>query len=268
MQQPCSRCGYISDRPARFCRQCGSPMFDETESSSAATRNYIPQQAQPQYGGQPGSYPSYGQGQPFDDQTPNTTPFYRPPLAPHYQVPPLEQKSSNFKKWVLIGLLAFLLVTGIAVVGGIYLGRQWIQREAGNLREARGSDVPLPQQPPEPPDAPGAPPRQTASGSLDAYKYPGATVTESHKAGLNEVIKMTTEDDFDTVKEYYNEKFKNSSISIKNEDGQKLIFTTTGQPLITIIVQPSDADEDKTEINLLRVNIPLPHGVLPDVKFR
>lgn len=266
MQQPCSRCGYISDRPARFCRQCGSQLFNETESSSAATRNYAPQQVRSQYSDPVGINSPYSPGPRLDEQIPDTTPFYRPPIVPQSQVP--EQRPTNWGKWVLIGLLSMLLLTVLAAGGIFYVSKQWFQHEAKSTQNDSVKEFPPLPVPPEVPAAPGAPPPPPApgnptSGNLDNYKYPDATVLESHRDGINEVIKMTTDDDLETVKDYYDGKFKNSSISIKNEEGQKFVFTTLGHPLITIIVQPDEAHEGKTEINLLRANISIPKIAIP-----
>lgn len=261
MQQPCSRCGYISDRPARFCRQCGSPLFNETESSSATTRNYMPQQAPPQFGNQPNAYSPYGPGASLEEQAPDTTPFYRPPAMAQYPVP--QQSRSGWGKWVLIGLLSFLLITSLAVGGAIYVGKRWIQHKVESAH--RDGTIEIPEAPPPPvnPSEPGAPP--APSTGLEGYKYPEAKILESHKDGMNEVLKMTTEDDIQTVKEYYDEKFKNSSVNISNQDGQKFIFTTLGHPLITIIVQPDESHEGNTEINLIRANLSIPKITIPKI---
>src|SRR5689334_12717551 len=197
MQQPCSRCGYISDRPARFCRQCGSQLVAETEASSATTRNYA--QSAGQYANPQSSYPAHVPNQQWEDQTPDTTPFYRPPMAPQYQTPVVEQKRTSWGKWVIISLLTFMVVCIVAVGSLIYLGKKWVDRHPAGS----GNNVPTvpgvpPPAAPAPPDAPPAPP---IAGNLESYKYPGAKVTESHRGGGSEVIKMTTDDDLDDVRE-------------------------------------------------------------------
>lgn len=260
MEQPCFRCGYVSDRPARFCRQCGSQLVAETEASSAATRNYAQltaQNADPQ-----SAYPAHAPYQQLDDQTPETTPFYRPPNAPQYQTPIIEQTRTNWGKWVVIGLLTFMMVCIVAVGGVIYLGKQWVDSQTASP----ATDIPIGRtgQPPLPPIAPAAPEPPSApavASSLDSYKYPDAEITKSHKAGVAETIQMTTDDDMEDVREYYQEKFKNN-LGIHNEDGKKAIFTSLGQPLITVIVQPDEKHKDKTQILLTRVNI-----VIRDLPF-
>ncbi len=142
MQQPCSRCGYISDRPARFCRQCGSQLAAETEASSANTRNYTPQQASPQYADQQPAYPPYSPNQQWEEQTPSTTPFYRPPIAPQYQIPVTEQKRTNWGKWVLIGLLTFMLFCMAGTGGAIYVGKKWVRQHTEFSTDDGSSSAP------------------------------------------------------------------------------------------------------------------------------
>ena len=45
--QPCASCNYESPAGAKFCRQCGAPLFAESESSGADTRNYGRQDGAP-----------------------------------------------------------------------------------------------------------------------------------------------------------------------------------------------------------------------------
>ncbi|MEP7337330.1 MAG: zinc ribbon domain-containing protein [Acidobacteriota bacterium] len=253
MEQPCFRCGYVSDRPARFCRQCGSQLVAETEASSAATRNYAQltaQNADPQ-----STSPAHAPYQQWDDQTPETTPFYRPPNAPQYQTPIVEQKRTNWGKWVVIGLLTFMMFCIIAVGGVIYLGKQWVDNQTASPATNVPDGIPPP---PSAPAAPGAPSVPAVAGSLDSYKYPDAEVTESHKDGINEMVQMTTDDDIEDVREYYQKKFK-KAMSINDGGSKKVIFTSMSQPLITVILQPDEQHEDKTQILLTRVNIAIPN---------
>jgi hypothetical protein len=45
----CSTCGYQSPEGAKFCRQCGAPLYAESESSGADTRNYGRQDSAPAF---------------------------------------------------------------------------------------------------------------------------------------------------------------------------------------------------------------------------
>ena len=74
---------------------------------------------------------------------------------------------------------------------------------------------------------------------------------------MNEMIQMTTDDDMKDVREYYQKKFK-SAMSINEAGGKKVTFTNLDQPLITVILQTDEKDEDKIQILLTRVNISIP----------
>ncbi len=260
MQQPCSRCGYISDRPARFCRQCGSQLADETDASSATTRNYAPlaaQSAVPQ-----STIPAYAPQPQWKEQTPETTPFYRPPIASQYPVPITEQKRTNWGKWILISLLTFMMAGFVAVGGVIYMGGRWIKSHTVPVASEETSVPSLPDAP-VPPGAPSAP---VVAGNLDNYKYPGAEVTESHKDGMTQMIQMTTKDDLEDVREYYRKKLKNA-MNINDEKSRKFIFTSIGQPILTVIVQPDENDADKTQIVLSRVAVAIPQISIPKIEI-
>ncbi|MGH9939802.1 MAG: hypothetical protein ACREAM_26480, partial [Blastocatellia bacterium] len=89
MQQQCPQCGNVSDRPTRFCRQCGAQLFVENEATSAATRQYAPQQTANPYDApyqsqfaQPRSAPGSRPDSQFDNQTPDTSRLYHSPMAP------------------------------------------------------------------------------------------------------------------------------------------------------------------------------------------
>lgn len=276
MQQPCSRCGYISDRPARFCRQCGSPMFNESEVSSAATRNYAPQQA---YGNQPDGYQPYAAGRPLDEQAPDTSPFYRPPVvhqypAPQYQIPAGERQPSNWGKWVLIGLAIFLLFSVLAGGAIFWLVRSPLEKAA---EERAGSvTIPVPAIPEIPP-IPGIPTVPDASssdtvGKLESFKYPEAKVMKSHKDSFTETMTMVADDNLETVKEFYDEKFnetfKNSPTSITSEDDQKVTYLSLSRPMLTIILKPQGGDQDKTQIFISRTNLPIPENLIPKIDIR
>lgn len=269
MQQPCSSCGYISDRPARFCRQCGSQLYAETESSSAETRNYG-RQTPPQYVEQPPQYVPYVPGQAFNDQTPNTSPFYTPPAVPQYQYPAVEQKSSSWGKWILISLLTFLCIIIFSVVGMFYLGKRWVEN---NIDLATGNRPVVVEVPPIPdaPPAPDAPAAVDQIGSLDSFKYPGASIIESKIEPIARTISMTTDDDPETVKEYYDQKFKetfkNSPTAIDSKDGNHYTYASLSNPMLTIEIQPDEQNPGKTHISISRVEVRIPPINIPRINI-
>ena len=130
MQQPCHRCGYVSDRPTRFCRQCGAQLFVENEATSATTRQYAPQQSANPYDAPYQSQLAQAQAAPdrrFNYQTPDTSRLYHAPMAQNYpnypsNYQPAEAKKSGAWKWVLVTLLCVMLVSvgiGVMVISAI-----------------------------------------------------------------------------------------------------------------------------------------------------
>ena len=68
-----------SDRPTRFCRQCGAQLFVENEATSATTRQYAPQQSANPYDAPYQSQLAQVQSAPdrrFNNQTPDTSRLY------------------------------------------------------------------------------------------------------------------------------------------------------------------------------------------------
>jgi hypothetical protein len=284
MQQPCPRCGYISDRPARFCRQCGVPLFTESEATSAATRQHSPHPTADPYADAPYRSP-YAQSGRLDEQTPETSRFYRPPMAPNYAGYPVgETKKSNAWKWVLIALLCFLLVgggIGLMVVSAIRAKRgfenivpvqeieaqvreqieQEIERakqereraieEIRRAQEESGANAPPP--PPPLPPAPGELPP-----GLQPYKYPNAEVSESATVVGNEFVKLLTDDSVGKVRDYYRKQIGEPLIKGKGEHGESVIFQIPGSPSIIITINEDDENPGKTEINVIRSRFQLP----------
>ena len=274
MQQACSRCGYTSDRPARFCRQCGSQLFAETDVTSATTRNYSQQNyAQPpvQFAEQqpadyaPGfSAASYSPGT-WSDQTPNTSRLYQ---APQYQVPAVDQKKNfSWGKWIFLSFLTFLLLSMMAVGAFIWWGKEAVQRALRDGDTSQPVVITEPSIPgvPLPPEAPPAP--QTAAVSLESLKYPDSTVVESTKAPFTEKLAFTTNDDLETVKQFYDKKFaeifKNSATNIQTQDEEKYVYVAWSQPMITIEIEPDKKDSDKARISVVKVTAPIPKFAIP-----
>jgi hypothetical protein len=270
MQQPCPRCGYISDRPGRFCRQCGTPLFAENDLTSATTRSYAPNQAPPTNPNQP--YTSqYGSGSGLDEQIPDTTHFYRPPVAPYPGVP--EQKKSNPGMWILIVLLSFLLIGG-SLAGIVFsflrapqkatssqeeigetLGKQIERQIEEQIREAQKS-IDTGVAPPVPPPPPGAP--GVVPPDLDKYRYPNAKVEQVVSVIGNEFVKMTTSDNVRKAGEFYQNLIGQPIVKSSEVDGEKFIFQIPGSPQVMVIITPDNEDDQKTQIVVMRSLIQLP----------
>src|SRR4030095_14386062 len=146
MQQACHKCGYNSDRPTRFCRQCGAQRFVENEATSASTRQYVQQESANPYDAPYQSQLAQAQAPPnsgFNNQTPDTSQLYHPPASPHYpnytaNTQPSESKKSGAWKWVLVTLLCLLLVSGgigAIVISAIRAKRAAVEQARAKLLE-------------------------------------------------------------------------------------------------------------------------------------
>src|SRR5262245_28297176 len=248
MKQPCHRCGFVSDRPTRFCRQCGAQLFVENEATSATTRQYVPQQSSIQYDAPYQSQLAQVQSAPdnrSNDQTPDTSRLYYDPMAPNYLNYPANHqqavimKKSGALKWVLITMICILLVSGgisLMVISAIR-ARQPAAREPAVAPEAPGAPAPPP---PPPISEPG----------LELYKYPKAKVENSVRAFGNESMTMTTNDSVSEVKDYYQKRL--GSPTVEDEDDETAIFQVKGSPMVVITINQDKNDSDKTQITVVR----------------
>src|SRR5262245_28660588 len=208
MQQSCHRCGFISDRPTRFCRQCGAQLFVENEATSATTRQQAPQQPANPYDAPYQSQLAQVQAAPdgrSNNQTPDTSRLYHESMEPNYPNYPANYqqavvKKSGGLKWVLITLICILLVSGgisVMVISAIrarqQAARQIAEEELARARREAGVA----------PDAPAPPPPSVQEAGLEQYKYPNATVQYSARAFGAETVTMTTSDSVSEVKDYY-----------------------------------------------------------------
>jgi hypothetical protein len=255
MQQPCHRCGFVSDRPARFCRQCGAQLFVENEATSATTRQYAPQQSANPYDAPYQSQLAQVQsasGNRSNDQTPETSRLYYDPMAPNYPNYPADYqqgvvKKSGASKWILITLMCILLVSG-AISVMVILAIHAIKPTAN---QAEGA--------PEAPGAPAPPPPPAPAvqgAGLELYKYPNARVESSLRAFGNESMTMTTDDSVSEVRDYYQKRL--GSPMNENEDKASVIFKISDSPMILITINQDEDDSDKTQITVVRSNVQLP----------
>src|SRR5262249_60424280 len=122
-------CGFVSDRPTRFCRQCGAQLFVENEATSATTRQYAPQQSANSYDAPYQSQLAQVRPAPdnrSNDQTPDTSRLYYDPMAPNYPNYPADYQQGVVKKsgashYILITLMCILLVSGGVRVIGVFV---------------------------------------------------------------------------------------------------------------------------------------------------
>jgi hypothetical protein len=249
MQQTCHRCGFVSDRPTRFCRQCGAQLFVENEATSATTRQYAPQQSANPYDAPYQSQLAQVQSAPdnrFNDQTPETSRLYYDPMAPNYPNYPADYqqavvKKSGALKWILITLMCILLVSGaisVMVISAIHAIKPSANQAEG-APEAPGAPAPPP---------PPAPAVQGAG--LEQYKYPNAKVDNSVRVLGTETVTMTTDDSASEVRDYYQKRL--GSPMVENEADDTFVFKISDSPTILITINPDKDDSDKTQITVFR----------------
>jgi len=264
MQQPCHRCGFVSDRPTRFCRHCGAQLFVENEATSATTRQYAPQQPANSYDAPYQSQLAQAQFGPdnrSNNQTPDTSRLYHDPMAPNYPNYPAIStgvaKKSGALKWVLITLVCILLVSGgisVMVISAIRSKHQAARQTAEDIRKKIDEELARARREaegaPEVPGAPAPPPPPPISGAgLEQYKYPNAKVENSVRIFGNESVTMTTDDSVSEVKDYYQKRL--GAPMIEDED-DAVIFQVAGPPTILITIDKDKSGSDKTEITVLR----------------
>lgn len=283
MQQPCSRCGYISDRPARFCRQCGAQLTSETDLTSAVTQNYEARRTGGSAAEAPRSYSS-----PVQDYPPETARFYQPPagqayppMYSNYSVTPPPRKSSA-APWLIVLFMVVLLAGGglIGIVSYFSKSRnprnapptaeqvadeerqriqaeieqamqeaqQAIDEAKQNAAEAAREGAPPPA-PPPPPPAPGS---NGLPAGLEKYRYDKAEIVTTSSFLGNDVVHMQTSDSIEKVHDFYRKLAGAPIVSSKDTEGQKYIFQVTASPPIVIILNPNDEDPDKTSIQIAR----------------
>lgn len=270
MQQPCHKCGYDSDRPTRFCRQCGARLFVENEVTSASTRQYVPQQSANPYDGPYQSQLAQAQAAPdgrFDSQTPDTSRLYHTPMAPNLpsypsNYHPTESKKSGAWKWVLIALMCIVMVSagiGAMVILAIRAKHTAAEPARDQLPEnpnrpqeiARTDEEPGKSVPPIPP-----PPPSTSGADLNRYKYPNAVVKNSVGGFGNDVITMSTSDSVSKVRDYYKKQL--GARMINNENGDTVSFKISNSQMIVITINEDKRGSDKTEITLIKTSWQLP----------
>jgi hypothetical protein len=255
MQQPCPRCGYTPDRPSRFCRQCGAPQFEETESTSAETRNYGIGQPPPAQ-----QYQSPASGHSPTEQTPPTVRFYQPPIQNYSPSPmfhaPEPPKKSRAGLWILIALLTLGLV-GAGMVGMVTYAIKSRQQYTQNVPIS----VPEPPEPPEPPDVePPAPPSGPAvpAENLTKFQYPGAKVNKTvNTFGVN-VLTLQTSDSVEKVKAFYQKLVGSPMVETTEDKEHTVVFNSSGPPMVLITIKPHDQDKAQTEITIVRTPVILP----------
>ncbi len=269
----CSTCSYDSPEGAKFCRQCGGPLFAESDTTGAATRNYGRQASAPAVSAQlpPSVIDAFGA---------DTSRHYQPPQSPvpaaaasvYPQYVPntssLKAPPSKFR-WLLIFVV---LLVGIGFGAGIQrradrrrmptpieYERLQRMRDADRFRRlmtesingAAGRSIQDLQKYLQTIESfvrtsestrtrPGA-----SVGSLPGfqsvdlreYEYPQSSVSHSIRLPGAELLKQTTQDSAQTVSQFYEQKL--GAPLARGEEGEKtwLLFQAQGTPAVTVLVK-------------------------------
>jgi len=272
MMNTCQNCGFEAQRGARFCRQCGAPLFVENEATMASTRQ--------QFADPASQYPSRPSNpQTSEEDAVDTARFYRPPgtPAPKYIVPTPRGTTASF--WVLMSLVCALAIIGL--ISTVLISTRIQRRDLGDViserverqiereaeRAARSAEqlaaraeeaarrAAIPNLPP--PVAPAPPPPPPAPGSssiaLDDLIYPGADIeTKVLTPGPQnmQVVKLATSDSTAEVRKFYETRLGRSNNA---RTATRLTFTSTSGGTNTVVkVSPHPRLKGHLEIELTR----------------
>ena len=294
MQQHCQYCGYESSTIDRFCRQCGGSLLNESEVTTATTRNY----ARQEFAG-PAASVSSGQLPPSvgDVLAGETERYYRAPPAPIPSSPVTAPIGSKIKHWrwvMLLFVLIFvaLLSTAITVSIVSHPDRPLSPEEARNqaqederrrqedlkreledhareaqdrAREAQEAVERAREAAEEASKAAAS--MQTDQKLLDLtqYEYPKATVTNLIRIPGNEVMTVLTSDSFDAVNEFYQKKLGKPVIQInESPEERKLLFQSNTTPSIAVSVESDDEHPGQLKIVVIRSPFPPPKPAIAE----
>lgn len=285
MQHPCQHCGYESPANARFCRQCGAPLFVENEVSIAATRNYGRQEpavATVSSGHLP---PSIG-----DALAGETERYYQPPPSPAPPIvntAPIKPKRRVWR-WLLLLIVLFI---GAALGAMIHEGidgpdprplppeeraRRQEQQEAqrrqrdqrrevqdrvrevqDRVREAQErarEALERAREAAEQASRAGAVVALTNEKPLDLspYEYPSATTGSTIRIPGHEMLTLRTADDLETVSQFYQKKLGKPVIQINEAWEKRLVFQSNTVPPISVSVETDHEHNGQLKITVLR----------------
>lgn len=284
MFQTCQHCSYESPAGARFCRQCGAPLFAETEASAASTRNYGRQESAP-----PVAAPASGHLPPSvaDIVAGETERYYQAPYVPAPLAPATAPIKSRRRRWRFI-LLAFVLLFGVmfSVMIGIEMAddeRPVMTPEARAEQEARRRQedrqretedriresqdrvreamdrqreaLDRARESAERAAEAGGALALTDEKPLDfsQYEYPGATVGSSIRIPGHEMLTMRVPDGhYDAVNQFFQKKLGKPVIQINEQWEKRLLFQSNTTPPISVSVETDYNPAGQLKITVLR----------------
>lgn len=258
MAMTCPKCGAENTDEARFCRICGVQVGAEG-FHEAPTRNF-------EQGRTPAPSPSSQEVSPFATygadgsailpprdprmyvppsvvQQPGTMMGYQHGTSPAGPVPTNPLQTGPVKK-SYIGRI-FLAIAGVIIlvlVSLIGLGIWVASNIKVNKEPVIGSTVVEKERPaPSPPAA-----------SMDEWVYDGATVdirSEGSGFGMEGgLLQMTTEDDVETVGDFYRDLLTDAAQKQEIRQPDKLVFISDGT---VVVIEPSEDKEGMTSIKVV-----------------
>lgn len=273
--QTCSTCNYESPASAKFCRQCGAPLYAESDLSGASTRNYGRQEPAPAVSVSAPLPPSVA-----DVFGANTAQHYQSPQAyvqPVSNTAPITGNSSKFRNWRLIAFVLLVLFVGVGLGALFTAGRgnnhggdpvspeelaqmdalaqrqvhqqqmadrireaQDRAREAQDrIREAQQRARELAERAAE--SGATLAPSDGKPLDLSQYEYPGANVGNYSRIPGNEMLQLRTKDSFDAINQHYQKKLGKPLLFINDGDDDKsLFFQSNTSPAVFVSVEHDD----------------------------
>lgn len=254
MEQQCPGCQVLIDRPARFCRQCGTPLTAES-----ATARPQPAVTEPrEY--QPGMYLLGNETRVADTgrlYTPPSQPA--PPTAPRRRIPVLRIAIVFLLLIAAVGVgagvLIYSLVTtrqpSLAIVEQLKTDTRGqildeIARAREELKRARAEAAQAL------PDAEIPAPEPEALAALTNFRYPQSTLRQSVSVLGNDVLRTSTTDKFAQVREHY-QKLIGPPILENFENGnEEAVFKSAGPSPVVVTITRESGRADEISIVILR----------------
>ncbi len=296
--QTCSSCQFESPLGAKFCRQCGAPMFAENDLSGASTRNYGRQEAAFAPAGSAPLPPSIG-----DVISSDTARYYPQPaqapaapqafLAPSVSTAPLRRKFMNWR--VFAFFLVLLVGIGLGVIfsnlhfneGQITdpvelarldaqaaeLARQ--QEMADQIREAQDQareaqdrireTAQHARELAEQAAAAGAvlAPSEAKPLDLSPFEYPGAATGNYSRISGSEMVQMRSKDSFDAILQHYQKKLGKPLMLMTDDEDKSAFFQSTAAPAVFVSIEKDDENEGFWKITITRAPFQFPQPDAP-----
>ena len=262
MMQSCSNCGFEGQPGARFCRQCGSPLFVEREVNLSETR----QQRFPPDNAPQEAWSTHNQ---WAGESTETSRFGRVAMRPApYSIPPPTRNSQGF--WTLTAIICALATFGLIAASLLSFRPERVPNVGERIAAEIGENVrretarqaqeaarlaaekarlaaEIARTAEEAAKTRGA---ASADGlSLDNLIYPKATVTNRISTGNSAaVVKLETSDEIAQVRTFYTAQLGEPQIATKS----RLTFVKSENGVDLVVKVAPAETRGKVEISMAR----------------